>query len=55
MEAAESRLDTVHSSPADVPAKPIDDISGVEEVLVPTAGAEQAHDIESAIDPLHKD
>ncbi|HJE20992.1 universal stress protein [uncultured Bifidobacterium sp.] len=55
VEAAESRLDTVPSSPADVPAKPIDDISGVEEVSVPTAGAEQAHDIESAIDPLHKD
>ena len=42
VEAAESQLDTVPSSPADVPTKPIDDISGVEAVQVPTAGAEQA-------------
>ena len=48
VEAAETRLDTVPSSPAEVPTKPIDDISGVEEVSVPTAGIEQAHDIESA-------
>lgn len=54
VEAAETRLDTVPSSPAEVPTKPIDDISGVEEVSVPTADIEQAHDIESAIDPLHK-
>lgn len=54
VEAAETRLDTVPSSPAEVPTKPIDDISGVEEVSVPTAGIEQVHDIESAIDPLHK-
>ena len=54
VEAAETRLDTVPSSPAEVPTKPIDDISGVEEVSVPTAGIEQAHDIESAIGPLHK-
>ena len=46
VEAAETRLDTVPSSPAEVPTKPIDDISGVEEVSVPTAGIEQA--------PLHK-
>lgn len=54
VEAAETRLGTVPSSPAEVPTKPIDDISGVEEVSVPTADIEQAHDIESAIDPLHK-
>lgn len=54
VEVAETRLDTVPSSPAEVPTKPIDDISGVEEVSVPTADIEQAHDIESAIDPLHK-
>ena len=30
VEAAETRLDTVPSSPAEVPTKPIDDISGVE-------------------------
>lgn len=54
VEAAETRLDTVPSSPAEVPTKPIDDISGVEEVSVPTADVEQAHDIESAIDPFHK-
>ena len=54
VEAAETRLDTVPSSPAEVPTKPIDDISGVEEVSVPTADIEQAPDIESAIDPLHK-
>jgi len=35
VEAAETRLDTVPSSPAEVPTKPIDDISGVEEVSVP--------------------
>ena len=52
VEAAETRLDTVPSSPAEVPTKPIDDISGVEEVSVPTADIEQAHDIESAIDPV---
>ena len=51
---AESQLDTVPSSPADVPTKPIDDISGVEAVQVPTAGAEQASAIESKIDPEHK-
>ena len=55
VEAAESRLDTVPSSPADVPTKPIDDISGVEAVQVPTAGAEQASAIESKIDPEHKE
>ena len=55
VEAAESRLDTVPSSPADVPTKPIDDISGVETVQVPTAGAEQANAIESKIDPEHKE
>ena len=54
VEAAETRLDTVPSSPAEVPTKPIDDISGVEEVSVPTAGIEQAHDIEPATDPPHK-
>ena len=54
VEAAESQLDTVPSSPADVPTKPIDDISGVEAVQVPTAGAEQASAIESKIDPEHK-
>ena len=54
VEAAESQLDTVPSSPADVPTKPIDDISGVEAVQVPTAGAEQASAIDSKIDPEHK-
>lgn len=54
VEAAETRLDTVPSSPAEIPVKPIDDISGVEEVSVPTADSGQARDIESVIDPLHQ-
>ncbi|KFJ05348.1 universal stress protein [Bifidobacterium tsurumiense] len=53
VEAAESRLDTVPSSPADVPTKPLQDISGVEEISVKTADQDQAQDIEATIDPLH--
>ncbi|MBT1177361.1 universal stress protein [Bifidobacterium callimiconis] len=54
VEAAESRLDTVPASPADVKPKALDDISGVQEVSVPTADAEAAHAIEATIDPEHK-
>ncbi|KAB8294544.1 universal stress protein [Bifidobacterium avesanii] len=54
VEAAEQRLDTVPASPAEVKPKAISDISGVEEVPVPKADADVAHDIESTIDPLHK-
>ncbi|WP_314688366.1 universal stress protein [uncultured Bifidobacterium sp.] len=53
VEAAESRLDAIPGSPAEVPTKPLDDISGVKQVSVPTADAHQAEDIESTIDPLH--
>lgn len=51
VEAAESRLDTVPSSPAEVPVKPLDDISGVEEVPVAPAEPEVVAQIETAIDP----
>ncbi|MBT1181585.1 universal stress protein [Bifidobacterium sp. CP2] len=53
VEAAESRLDTVPGSPAEVKPKPLDDISGVEEVPVPTAEPEVARKIEQTIDPEH--
>ena len=54
VEAAETRLDTVPSSPAEVKPKPLDDISGVEEIAVPTATAEVAEEIEATIDPERK-
>ncbi|MBW3083618.1 universal stress protein [Bifidobacterium phasiani] len=54
VEAAETRLDNAPSSPADIPTKPLESISGVEEVSVPTADAEQAQHIESEIDPLRR-
>ncbi|KAA8817801.1 universal stress protein [Bifidobacterium sp. UTCIF-37] len=53
VEAAESRLDTVPSSPAEVTPKPLDDISGVEEIPVPTAKPEVVNEIEKTIDPEH--
>ena len=55
VEAAETRLDTVPSSAgggADQAHRRHQRRRGG--VSVPTAGIEQAHDIESAIDPLHK-
>ena len=51
VEAAESRLDTVPSSPADVKPKPLDAISGVEEAPVSTASPEVAKELEKTIDP----
>lgn len=51
VEAAESRLDTVPSSPADVTPKPLDDISGVEEAPVSTASPEVVKELEKTIDP----
>ena len=51
VEAAESRLDTVPGSPADVKPKPLDDISGVEEAPVSTASSEVVTEIEKTIDP----
>ena len=51
VEAAETRLDTVPGSPADVPVKSLDEISGVEEIAVPTAAADVAEAIETTIDP----
>ncbi|WP_055427629.1 universal stress protein [Bifidobacterium aesculapii] len=53
VEAAESRLDTVPSSPAEVPTKPLDDISGVKEVPVAPAEPAVAQEIEKTIDPEH--
>ena len=54
VEAAEKELDKVPQSPADVTPKPIDDISGVQPVEVPTAAPEQAQAIDATIDPLRK-
>lgn len=54
VEAAESRLNTVPSSPADVEPKPLEAIGGVEELPVVAAEPEVAHRIESTIDPEHK-
>ena len=54
VEAAETRLDTVPGSPAEVPAKPLEDISGVKEVPVETAEPEVARKIETEIDPKRR-
>lgn len=51
VEATESRLDTVPSSPADVAPKSLDDIKGVEEVPVTKAEPEVVEAIETKIDP----
>lgn len=51
VEAAESRLNTVPSSPADVAPKSLDDIKGVEEVPVTKAEPEVVEAIETKIDP----
>lgn len=51
VEAAESRLDTVPSSPTDVAPKSLDDIKGVEEVPVTKAEPEVVEAIETKIDP----
>lgn len=51
VEAAESRLDTVPSSPAEVPAKSLEEIAGVEEIPVSAAEPEVAQQIEKTIDP----
>lgn len=54
VEAAESRMDTVPASPADVEPKNLGDITGVQEVSVPTAERQVAQDIDAAIDPEFK-
>ena len=51
VEAAETRLDTVPSSPAEVKPKALDDIKGVEEVPVVKAEPEVVKAIETKIDP----
>ena len=51
VEAAESRLDTVPSSPAEVPTKSLEEIAGVEEIPVTKAEPEVAQKIEETIDP----
>ena len=48
---AESRLDTVPSSPAEVPTKSLEEIAGVEEIPVSAAEPEVAQQIEKTIDP----
>lgn len=54
VEAAESRMDTVPASPADVEPKNLGDITGVQEVSVPTAERQVAQDIDATIDPEFK-
>lgn len=49
--AAETRLDTVPSSPAEVKPKALDDIKGVEEVPVSKAEPDVVEAIETKIDP----
>ena len=51
VEAAETRLDTVPSSPAEVKPKALDDIKGVEEVPVSKAEPDVVEAIETNIDP----
>ena len=51
VEAAETRLDTVPSSPAEVKPKALDDIKGVEEVPVAKAEPDVVEAIETKIDP----
>ncbi|WP_137652706.1 universal stress protein [Bifidobacterium moukalabense] len=51
VEAAESRLDTVPSSPADVKPKSLEDIKGVEEIPVTKAEPDVVEAIETKIDP----
>ena len=51
VEAAETRLDTVPSSPAEVKPKALDDIKGVEEVPVSKAEPDVVEAIETKIDP----
>ena len=51
VEAAETRLDTVPSSPAEVQPKALDDIKGVEEVPVSKAEPDVVEAIETKIDP----
>jgi nucleotide-binding universal stress UspA family protein len=53
VEAEESRQERVPGSPADVPSKALEEITGVQKVVVPTADATKAQEIESTIDPLH--
>lgn len=55
VESVDSRTETIPKSPADVPTKALEDISGVEEVSVKSADVAQAEAIESTIDPLHED
>ena len=49
VEAAESRLDTVPSSPAEVPTKSLEEIAGVEEIPVSAAEPEVAQQIASKV------
>ena len=51
VEAEETRLDTVPSSPAEVKPKALDDIKGVEEVPVSKAEPDVVEAIETKIDP----
>ena len=54
VEAAETRLDTVPSSPAEVKPKALDDIKGVEEVPVSKAEPDVVEAIETKIDPYRQ-
>ena len=52
VEAAESRLDTVPSSHAEVPTKSLEEIAGVEEIPVSAAEPEVAQQIEKTTIPI---
>ncbi|MCI1901325.1 MAG: universal stress protein [Bifidobacteriaceae bacterium] len=52
VEAAEREMDTVPHSPADVPSKALEEITGVQRIEVPTGSHQQAEEIDTAIDPL---
>jgi nucleotide-binding universal stress UspA family protein len=53
VEASEREMDTIPGSPADVPVKALEEITGVQQVEVPTGSHQQAEEIDTAIDPRH--
>lgn len=55
VEAAESELDTIPRSAADVPTVPLENVKGVQEVLVPQADDDVAMNIAVTIDPQSSD
>ena len=51
VESRQSQVDAKRNIDVDTPAHPWQEVTGVEELEVPTAGTEQAHSIDSTIDP----